>query len=139
MLETAGLARTDGDVFKLVQGVAVALLVALIVAALYFGRDVFVPIALAVLLSFVLAPVVGRLEGWRVPRAAAVIGVAALAFLAIFAAWRGDCRAGGATGGRFAPLRSQHARPRFSRCAAPRRPRARSSARPTFFRTSARN
>ena len=85
MLETAGLARSDTDVFKLVRGVAAALLVTLIVAALYFGRDVFVPIALAVLLSFVLAPVVGRLESWRVPRAAAVIGVAALAFLAIFA------------------------------------------------------
>ena len=85
MLETAGLARSDADVFKLVRGVAAALLVALIVAALYFGRDVFVPIALAVLLSFVLAPVIGRLESWRVPRAAAVIGVAALAFLAIFA------------------------------------------------------
>ena len=60
-------------------------LTALIVAALYFGRDVFVPIALAVLLSFVLAPVVRRLEGWRVPRAGAVIGVAAFAFLTIFA------------------------------------------------------
>ena len=85
MLETAGLARPDAGVFKLDKGVAAALLTALIVAALYFGRDVFVPIALAVLLSFVLAPVVRRLEGWRVPRAGAVIGVAAFAFLTIFA------------------------------------------------------
>jgi predicted PurR-regulated permease PerM len=85
MLETAGLARSDAEVFKLVKGVAAALLTALIVAALYFGRDVFVPIALAVLLSFVLAPVVRRLEGWRVPRGGAVIGVAAFAFLTIFA------------------------------------------------------
>jgi len=85
MFETAGLARPDAGVFKLDKGVAAALLTALIVAALYFGRDVFVPIALAVLLSFVLAPVVRRLEGWRVPRAGAVIGVAALAFLTIFA------------------------------------------------------
>ena len=29
---------------------------ALIIAALYFGREIFVPLALAVLLSFVLAP-----------------------------------------------------------------------------------
>ena len=85
MLETAGLARPDAGLFQLNKGVAAALLTALIVAALYFGRDVFVPIALAVLLSFVLAPVVRRLEGWRVPRAGAVIGVAALAFLTIFA------------------------------------------------------
>jgi predicted PurR-regulated permease PerM len=85
MFETAGLPRSDADAFKLVKGVAAALLATLIVTALYFGRDVFVPIALAVLLSFVLAPVVRRLEGWRVPRSGAVIGVAALAFLAIFA------------------------------------------------------
>ena len=85
MLETAGLARPDAGLFQLNKGVAAALLTALIVAALYFGRDVFVPIALAVLLSFVLAPVVRRLEGWRVPRTGAVIGVAALAFLTIFA------------------------------------------------------
>jgi predicted PurR-regulated permease PerM len=31
---------------------------ALIVAALYVGREIFVPVALAVLLSFVLAPFV---------------------------------------------------------------------------------
>ena len=30
---------------------------ALIIAALYVGREIFVPVALAVLLSFVLAPV----------------------------------------------------------------------------------
>lgn len=31
---------------------------ALIIAALYFGREIFVPFALAVLLSFVMAPFV---------------------------------------------------------------------------------
>jgi hypothetical protein len=36
---------------------------ALIIAALYFGREIFVPLALAVLLSFVLAPFVIRLHG----------------------------------------------------------------------------
>lgn len=34
-----------------------------VIAALFFGRDVFVPIALAILLSFVLAPGVRRLHG----------------------------------------------------------------------------
>ena len=39
-----------------------------IVAALYFGREVLVPMALALVLSFVLAPIVRRLQSWRVPR-----------------------------------------------------------------------
>jgi predicted PurR-regulated permease PerM len=46
---------------------------------------VFVPIALAILLSFVLAPLVRLLQRWHVPRAVSVIGVVALAFVAIFA------------------------------------------------------
>jgi len=42
---------------------------ALIVTALYFGREILVPVALAVLFSFVLAPFVIRLQSWRGPRA----------------------------------------------------------------------
>ena len=56
-----------------------------IVAALYFGREVLVPIALAILMSFVLAPLVRFLHGWRVPRSVAVIFVVLVAFAAIFA------------------------------------------------------
>lgn len=56
-----------------------------VVAALYFGRDIFVPMALAVLLSFALAPVVSWLRRLRVPRTVAVISVVLLAFLAISA------------------------------------------------------
>ena len=55
-----------------------------IIACLYFGREVLVPIALAVLMSFVLAPPVRLLQGWRVPRSLAVIVVAVVAFSAIF-------------------------------------------------------
>jgi predicted PurR-regulated permease PerM len=55
-----------------------------IVAALYFGREVLVPIALALLLSFALAPIVRRLQAWRVPRVAAVTIVAIVAFATIF-------------------------------------------------------
>jgi predicted PurR-regulated permease PerM len=43
------------------RGVAAAVVAAIIVGTLYFGREVFVPIALAILLSFVLAPLVGLL------------------------------------------------------------------------------
>ena len=52
-----------------------------IIACLYFGREVLVPIALAVLMSFVLAPPVRLLQGWRVPRS---LVVAVVAFSAIF-------------------------------------------------------
>ena len=55
-----------------------------IIACLYFGREVLVPIALAVLMSFLLAPPVRLLQGWRVPRVLAVIVVAVVAFAAIF-------------------------------------------------------
>ena len=55
------------------------------VAALYFARDVLVPVALALLLSFVLAPPVRLLQGMYVPRIIAVFVVVALAFSAIFA------------------------------------------------------
>ncbi|MGB3070134.1 MAG: AI-2E family transporter [Ottowia sp.] len=45
---------------------------AIIVAALYFGRDLLVPLAFAILISFVLDPVVTWLKRFRIPRGAAV-------------------------------------------------------------------
>ena len=45
---------------------------ALVVTALYVGRAVFIPIAIAILLSFVLAPLVRLLRRWRVPRVPSV-------------------------------------------------------------------
>ncbi|AEH88803.1 MULTISPECIES: AI-2E family transporter [Mesorhizobium] len=56
-----------------------------VVAALYFGREVFLPIAIALLLTFALAPVVSALKRIGIPRLAAVISsvlgtFAALAF-----------------------------------------------------------
>ena len=50
-----------------------------VVAALYFGREVLVPIALAVLLSFVLAPLVRLLQYGLVPRVLSVITVTIIA------------------------------------------------------------
>ena len=60
------------------------LIAVVVVAALYFGRDVLVPIALALLLSFVLAPLVDLLRRLRFPRIVAVTIVGLLAFSAIF-------------------------------------------------------
>ena len=54
-----------------------------VVAALYFGRDVLLPLAVAVLLTFALAPVVAWLRKVHVPRIAAVITVVVAAFAAI--------------------------------------------------------
>ena len=55
---------------KTLAGVAVGTLV---VAALYFGQEVLIPITLAVMLSFVLSPVVNLLQKLRLWRAPAVI------------------------------------------------------------------
>ncbi|MEO5755267.1 MAG: AI-2E family transporter [Mesorhizobium sp.] len=52
------------------------------VAALYFGREVFLPIAIALLLTFALAPVVSTLRRAGMPRLPAVI----MSVLAAFAA-----------------------------------------------------
>lgn len=65
-------------------GVSSLALLVVVVAALYFGREIFVPLALALILSFALAPAVAWLRRRRVPRVPAVIGVVMLAFVAIF-------------------------------------------------------
>src|SRR5271154_622507 len=51
-----------------------------IVVSLYFGREVFVPMALAVLLSFALGPLVLLLRRWHLGRVPAVIVAVLLAF-----------------------------------------------------------
>ena len=56
---------------------------AIVVAALYYGAELLVPLVLASLLAFVLAPACGALQTLRLPRVAAVLLVVALAFAAI--------------------------------------------------------
>ncbi|WP_027160745.1 AI-2E family transporter [Mesorhizobium sp. WSM1293] len=53
------------------------------VAALYFGREVFLPIAIALLLTFALAPLVAALKKLGIPRIAAVIASVLGAFAAL--------------------------------------------------------
>ena len=55
-----------------------------LVAALYFAQEVLIPLVLAMLLSFLLAPAVRGLERRRLGRALSVVVVAAVAFAAIF-------------------------------------------------------
>ena len=49
------------------------LIAALVIAALYFGRDILIPLALAVLLGFLLDPAVSRIKRWGLPRMAATL------------------------------------------------------------------
>src|SRR6201990_3530307 len=77
--------RSTEEVMALLSAVATAILAVIIISMLYFGRDIFVPIALAILLSFVLAPLVGLLQKIRVPRGLAVVSVVIFAFAVIFA------------------------------------------------------
>ena len=65
------------------SGIWGLLLIAFVVAALYFGRSVFVPIALATLITFLLSRLVTRLERW-IGRIAAVL-VTVIAMFTIFA------------------------------------------------------
>lgn len=59
---------------------------AIIVAGLYFARDILIPFALAILLTFLLAPMVLRFRRWGLGRIPAVIVVVTLSFAAIGAA-----------------------------------------------------
>jgi predicted PurR-regulated permease PerM len=77
--------QTLEEAASLVGAVALAILAGIIVTALYLGREIFVPVALAILLSFVLASPVGALQRMRVPRGIAVVGVVLFAFAIIFA------------------------------------------------------
>ena len=53
------------------------------IAALYFAREIFVPLALAILLSFALGPLVLLLRRWHFGRVPSVVAAVLLAFLVI--------------------------------------------------------
>ena len=74
---TANRPTPKGSMTPILVGVVV-------VAALYFGREVLVPIALAILLSFVLSPLVRLLQRGHFPRSVGMITVGLVAFAAIF-------------------------------------------------------
>ena len=61
-----------------------AIAVVATVAALYFGRDIFIPLAIAILLTFAMAPLVSGLRRVRIPRPVAVVTVVIGAFASIF-------------------------------------------------------
>ena len=67
------------------SAVTTVFFITLIAAFLFVAREVLIPIALAVLLSFVLSPVVRLLERWYLPRSLSVVAVVVIAFGVIFA------------------------------------------------------
>ncbi len=63
-----------------IAAVAQLLAVVLTVTALFFAKDVFIPLALGLLLSFLLSPIVNRLQRSGVPNVIAVVLTATLTF-----------------------------------------------------------
>ncbi|HEV2604789.1 MAG TPA: AI-2E family transporter [Microvirga sp.] len=57
--------------------------IVLAIGGLYFGRDIFIPFALAILLSFALTPLIDWFRRFKLPRIAAVLLAVALAFTLI--------------------------------------------------------
>src|SRR5260370_1078736 len=55
----------------------------IILLAFAWAKELLLPLILAILISFLLAPVVSRLEHWRFPRAVAVLSVVAIGFALI--------------------------------------------------------
>ncbi len=64
-------------------GLTILVTIALVIAALYFAKEILLPLALAILLSFILTPLVARLEHWSLGRVLSVVVAVALAFSAI--------------------------------------------------------
>ena len=54
-----------------------------ILSVFVWAKEFLLPLILAVLISFLLAPVVSRLERWRFPRGVAVLSVVAIVFAII--------------------------------------------------------
>ena len=55
-----------GDMLPALRLLVGMLIASLVIAALYFGRDMLIPLALASLLGFLLDPAVTRLKRWGV-------------------------------------------------------------------------
>jgi predicted PurR-regulated permease PerM len=85
MIPTLIKPQNSDDVASLVSAVALAIFAMIVVSVLYLGREIFVPVALAILLSFVLALPVRLLQRVGVSRGIAVVAVVLLAFAMIFA------------------------------------------------------
>jgi predicted PurR-regulated permease PerM len=71
--------QTKPEWQRAVIAMSASVVFALVVTTVYWARSIFIPVALAVFLTFVLSPVVRRLEGWKLGRLPAVLGTVGLA------------------------------------------------------------
>ena len=62
------------------RGLQVLIAVVIVVAALRYAKDVLIPLALATLMTFLLAPLVARLQRWGINRAIATVAAVSVAF-----------------------------------------------------------
>ena len=74
---------TVGTAAPPVSSTAMVGAIVLVVGALYVGSDILIPLALAILLSFMLRPVVIRLQRFGLGRIPAVLAVVLLLFVAL--------------------------------------------------------
>jgi predicted PurR-regulated permease PerM len=81
VIATSGIAIAAAGKPSTIVGTVV--IGAVVIVALYFGRDVFVPMALAILLSFALAPAALLLRRCRFGRVPSVVAVVIVTFIAI--------------------------------------------------------
>jgi predicted PurR-regulated permease PerM/methylmalonyl-CoA mutase cobalamin-binding subunit len=72
--------RSKASAAETLVAIRHVLLAAFVIAILFFARDVLIPLALAALLTFLLSPVVGRIERW-IGRIAAVLLTATMMFI----------------------------------------------------------
>jgi predicted PurR-regulated permease PerM len=73
-----------------VNGAAGMIIAALLIAGLYAGQDLLIPLALAGLLGFLLASPVRRLGGWGLPNGLAVATVITCADQGAYRAGAGE-------------------------------------------------
>jgi predicted PurR-regulated permease PerM len=82
MTPAAKAAGSSEAVHSSSMSTAAVLAFALGVGALYLGREIFLPFALAILLSFMLAPLVTFLRRYHLPRVPAIIATVLITFIA---------------------------------------------------------
>ncbi len=68
----------QGDLQKLIRITAGFIISTIVIAALYLGKDILIPLALAVLLAFLVDPLVMRLRKWGLPQMPSIILVVAM-------------------------------------------------------------
>jgi len=74
------MAHGRRDPISRLQPLLQVVILAFALFCLGIAEDVFIPIALAMLLTFVLSPIVERLQRWHLPRVVAVVATVAFAF-----------------------------------------------------------